>query len=374
MSFTFGVFVAPFHPPTESPTVALERDLELAEMLDRLDIDEIWVGEHHSGGWGTIASPEVFIAAAAERTQRIRLGTGVVSLPYHHPMHVASRIVLLDHLTRGRVTLGVGAGSLPSDACMLGIDPAARRRMMEESLAAIVHLLTDPEPLTASTDWFALRDATLQLRPYSPGGIPLAVASSASPSGMRLAGRYGAMPLSLAAFYPGGLEALPQQWDYAAEAAAEAGRELDRSAWRLVIPLHLAESREQALRDVRAGGLLLLRDYFKGTLGLPVHFEHPNPDADELEAMIAIGAAIVGTPDDCVEGIARLQEVTGGFGGILAVSADWAPRERIRESFELLARHVVPRLRGSTLSLERSQRSVAERRDELMAMTQPVAR
>ncbi len=102
--------------------------------------DEAWFGEHHSGGYELIACPEVFIAAAAERTKHIRLGTGVVSLPYHHPLMVADRWVLLDHLTRGRVMFGTGPGALPSDAYMMGIDPIEQRRMMQESLEAILAL------------------------------------------------------------------------------------------------------------------------------------------------------------------------------------------------------------------------------------------
>ena len=106
----FGAFIAPFHPTGQNPTLALERDLALIEHLDRLGFDEAWIGEHHSGGYEIIASPEIFIATAAQRTQRIKLGTGVVSLPYHHPFMVAQRLVLLDHLTHGRVMLGVGPG------------------------------------------------------------------------------------------------------------------------------------------------------------------------------------------------------------------------------------------------------------------------
>ena len=76
----FGVFVTPFHPVGQSPTAALEYDLERTVALDRLGYDEVWFGEHHSCGYELIACPEVFIAAAAERTKHIRLGTGVVEV------------------------------------------------------------------------------------------------------------------------------------------------------------------------------------------------------------------------------------------------------------------------------------------------------
>ena len=130
----FGVFIAPFHEPGQDPTLALERDLELIQHVDRLGFHEAWVGEHHSTGWETIASPELFLAVAAERTKHIRLGTGAVSLPYHHPLMVADRICLLDHLTRGRINLGVGPGGHLTDAVMLGLDINELRPQMAEAL------------------------------------------------------------------------------------------------------------------------------------------------------------------------------------------------------------------------------------------------
>src|SRR5207244_1353352 len=181
-NMTFGTFMAPFHRVGENPTLALERDLELIEWLDDLGFDEAWIGEHHSGGWETIASPEVFIATAAGRTRHIRLGTGVVSLPYHHPWLVADRMVLLDHLTRGRVIFGAGPGALPTDAYIMGIDPVEQRRMMEESLDAILALLRSEEPVSRQTDWFTMREARLQMRPFTRPHFEVAVAAMVSPS------------------------------------------------------------------------------------------------------------------------------------------------------------------------------------------------
>ena len=189
----FGVFITPFHPVGQSPTVALEYDLERTVALDRLGYDEVWFGEHHSGGYELIACPEVFIAAAAERTKHIRLGTGVVSLPYHHPLMVADRWVLLDHLTRGRVMFGTGPGALPSDAYMMGIDPVEQRRMMQESLEAILALFraAPEERINRHSDWFTLRDAQLHIRPYTWPYPEISTAAMISPSGPRLAGRAG---------------------------------------------------------------------------------------------------------------------------------------------------------------------------------------
>ena len=179
MHMRFGTFMAPFHPPDHNPTLSLENDLQLLEHMDALGFDEAWIGEHHSAGSEIIASPEIFIMAAAERTKNIRLGTGVVSLPYHNPLWVAERIVLLDHLTRGRVMLGVGPGALPTDAAMLGLEPAEMRPLLEEYMAVLMHLLTSDEPISYSSDRLTLNDARLHLRPYSDPLFDVAVAAVA---------------------------------------------------------------------------------------------------------------------------------------------------------------------------------------------------
>src|SRR6266849_9413090 len=159
----FGVFLAPHHPIGEHPTLQLQRDLELAAWLDELGYDEFWVGEHHSAGWETIASPEMFLVAVAERTHRIKLGTGVVSLPYHHPFNVAQRIVQLDHMSRGRAIFGSGPGALPSDAHTLGINPMVQRDRQDEALGVIIRLLRGEERFSYESEWFTLRDARLQI-------------------------------------------------------------------------------------------------------------------------------------------------------------------------------------------------------------------
>src|ERR1700678_1668241 len=182
-----GIFLAPFHALNENPILALERDMELLQHLDALNYSEAWIGEHHSGGFEIIGSPEMFIAAAAERTRHIRLGTGVVSLPYHNPFIVADRMVQLDYQTRGRAMLGVGPGSLVHDAKKIGIDPGDQRRMMNEALDVIVALLNG-ESVTEKTDWFDLHDAVLQLPPYTRPRMEMAVAAARSPAGALAAG------------------------------------------------------------------------------------------------------------------------------------------------------------------------------------------
>ena len=326
----FGIFMGPFHRVGENPTLALDRDLELIQWLDALGYDEAYIDEHHSAGWETIGSPEVFIATAAESTRQIRLGTGVISLPYHHPYMVASRMVQLDHLAKGRVILGVGPGALSSDAVMLGINLERQRAMMDESLDVIMRLFAGIEPVTQKSDWFELREAVLQLRPYQLPHIPVAVASAQSPAGPPLADKHGASILSLSV--PRDTvrrTSLAERWSIAEETAAEHGKTMRREDWQLVIPCHLAETREEAIEDVRLGGGRLISEYFGQILGNEV----PDMPASQIvDHMVENHQWIVGTPEDAIEGINRLQEISGGFGGLMVLVADWAPRKKILHS------------------------------------------
>jgi len=361
MRMKFGIFLAPFHQLGENPTLAIERDFKLIELLDELDYDEAWIGEHHSAGWETIASPEVFIAAAAQRTRHIKLGTGVVSLPYHHPLILADRMVLLDHITRGRAMLGVGPGALYTDALMLGIDPTRQRQMMSEAMDAIMALLTSDEPVTRRTDWFELVDGRLQLKSYSEPHLPIVVASVQSPAGVELAGKYGAGILSAAARVgERGLVDLREQWQIAEQTAAAHGKTMRREEWRLSMPIHLSDSRKQALADVRETGGHYWIDYMQRAVG---HEAPPGPPETIIEQMMEGGSVVVGTPDDLIATIERSQETTGGFGGLLVRAHEWTTWDKTRYSYELLARYVMPRYQGSLHALEASYQDACARVD-----------
>ena len=354
---SFGIFMAPFHRVGENPRLALRRDLELIEWLDQLGYDEAWVGEHHSAGWEIIADPALMIAAAAERTKHIKLGAGVVSLPYHHPLMVADRFVQLDYMTNGRVMLGVGPGALSSDAYMMGIEPTTQRPRMEESLAVIMRLLAG-EVVDHQSDWFELRSARLQLLPYTKPHFPVAVASQISPSGFVAAGKHGVGVLSLGAGMVGGKESLRANWAIAERNAAEHGTTMDRSQWRLVMPGYLAETRAEAIGDIEAGRRRESIGYFQDTLGRPFE-ETP------LEQLIENDVALIGSPEDAIAAIERLLEATGGFGGVLFVANEWTTREKTRHSFELFARYVMPRFQNVLAPIEGSQQWVASHRREI---------
>lgn len=359
----FGIFMAPFHPNGQNPTYALERDLDLVVHLDRLGFDEAWFGEHHSAGYEIIASPELFIATAAERTRHIRLGTGVVSLPYHHPFMVAQRIVQLDHLTRGRVMLGVGPGALPSDAFMLGIDPAQQRARMEEALDVILELFRSDEPVTRETEWFTLRNARLHLEPYTKPHPEVAVAAMISPSGPRAAGKYGCSLLSIGATQRAGIDFLGQAWQVMEERSAEFGNDADRTQWRLVSQVHVAETREQAYEDVLYG-LPAYMEYFQKVAALPMVPEGSSDHPADL--LNNTGAAVVGTVDDLADFIDNLIEQSGGFGTLLFQAHEWANPAATARSYELIAQHLFARYQGSGDRPTASREWVSANRAEFM--------
>jgi limonene 1,2-monooxygenase len=337
----FGIFLAPFHEVDENPTLALERDFQLIEHLDKLGYDEAWIGEHHSGGLELIASPELFIAAAALRTSNIRLGTGVSSVPYHHPLVLTDRMIQLDHQTRGRAMFGIGAGALPSDAHMMGIDPLVIRERMQEALDDIIALMQG-EVVTNKTDWYVLQDGRIQLPPYTKPNMEMAVASVVSPSGALTAGKHGLGLLSVAATAKAGFEALASNWKIYSDTAAEHGHQADRDRWRLVGPVHIAETREKAHENVRFG-LQRWIQYFNKVGALPLTTTGEGDLSDDIEEMVESGLAVIGTPDDLIAQLERLEKATGGFGVFLDFAHNWADFEATKRSYELIARYVMPR-------------------------------
>jgi limonene 1,2-monooxygenase len=353
-----GVFMAPFHAMNKDPTLAMQRDLELMEWLDKLGFEEAWIGEHHSAGFETIASPELFIAAAAERTKRIRLGTGVVSLPYHNPLMVANRIIQLDHMTRGRIMFGAGPGLLASDSAMLGIDPLVQRDRMVEALDVILRLFAG-ETVTAKTDWFTLIEARTHLLPFTQPRPETCVASALTPSGGRIAGRYGLGMLCVAVGIIEGVDILKSNWETACETARQHGREMDRKDLRVVRPMHIAETREEAAAQCREG----LQTYLNYMNNISQRYDVPAGD-DVVDWWNRNGHGVIGTPDDAIAAIQEIYDAQGEFGCVLNLPNNIADWPQTKRSFELYANHVMPHFRGSNRSRIASYNWVTEHEGE----------
>lgn len=351
-----GIFLAPFHPIDESPTLALERDLQLASYVDDLGFDEFWYGEHHSGGYELSASPELMIAAAAQRTKRIKLGTGVISLPYHNPLMTANRIAQLDHLTFGRLIFGAGPGLLVSDAHMLGLDAVASRAKLDEGLSVITRLLAG-EWITEQSSWYNLRDAHCQVLPYNRD-LELCVASTFSPNGGVLAAKYDAGMLCLASTMYQGFDALSTNWRIAQEESAKRGRVMSPSRIRCATEMHIAETRDKAMDQAREGYeryLLYIKNQSEQLADSPAHHT--------LEELIERQEIVIGTPDDAVAQIRRLEQKVPDFGCLLLLEKNWANPTDTRRSYEMLARYVLPEINGDNAARQKSYDWCREKRD-----------
>lgn len=351
----FGAFIAPYQPASGNPTLQLRRNISLAQHLDELGFDEIWYGEHHSGGLEIIAAPDVMIAAAAEHVDHIRFGTGVTSLPFHHPLIAADRICQLDHQTRGRVIFGTGPGVLATDSHMMGIDPTSQREMQAESLDAIVPLLRG-ETVSTETSWYTLNDAQLHLRPYQPGGLEVVAASTISPSGSVLAAKHGLSLMSLAAGDSAGFDALDTNWDIYEKESLVKGHLPSRDRWRLVSSLFLADTEKEARAAVRRGVLEMTR-YIERTY-VTSFLKEDSADAAidrwTNEGLPGFGKLILGSPADAIDHIESLQKKTGGFGTYLINAHDMSSWEARKRSFELFALEVMPHFQGSNRGREAS--------------------
>ena len=354
----FGIFLAPFHALNENPTNALDRDFELIEHLDRLGYDEAWIGEHHSGGFEIIASPEVFMAAAFERTKNIRIGTGVVSLPYHHPFMAVDRMIQLDHQSKGRAMFGVGPGALVGDAFRMGIDPSTQRDRMNEALDVILPLLRG-EIVSKKTDWFEVREAQIQLPCYTQPHIEMAVACARSPSGALAAGKHGLGMLSIGGTSDDALTHHASNWKICEETATANKKHVDRKNWRVVTLAHIADTREQALENVKFGIEQFAR-YFREIATFPIV---PDNIHNAAEYLMENNMACIGTPDDAIKYIEKLQIGTGGFGAYMELAHNWADWQATKRHYELMSRYVAPHFQGLNSLRQASYNYSFENRD-----------
>lgn len=357
----FSIFMMPLHHPTENPSLAFERDIDLIRYCDELGYDEFFIGEHHSGGWETMPAPEMALAKASAHAHRIRLGTSVISVPFHHPFHVAERMAFLDHLTRGRAILGVGPCALVTDKNLFGLSTDRLYPMMAESVEIIVRLLESAEPIDYDGQFWKIKQMRLQLRSYQQPRMPLAIASSGNPISLELAGKHGMLFLSPAGKNVRNNQTKAEQWKKVETIAAQHGTPTSRDSWRIATCVYLAERREEAWRDVEAS---IARDlqYF-AAIGLKAPYEaYPGQPLGEITARSGADRRdwIIGTPDDAIAHIERMQAETGGFGGLMLATHEWAATDKLRRSYELFARYVMPYFRGHTAGYQDEWRRIQE--------------
>lgn len=359
----FSFFMMPVHHPSENPALAFQRDISFIHLADELGFDEFFIGEHHSGGWETMPAPEMALSMAAAKAQRIMLGTSVIDLPFHHPFHVAERIAFLDHLTGGRAILGIGPSNLVTDKQLFALPQERLYPMMKESLEVIVRLLDSPEPFDHDGEFWSFRDMRLQLRSFQQPRLPLAIAStSGSDAVLDLAARFDMHLWSTVG------KNRPtdhkNNWSRLEAAASRYGNTVSRDNWRIASSFYIAETREQAWAEVEEG-IMREAEYFSA-IGLKAAYEeYSGQPFSEFTARSCADRRefVVGTPDDAIAWIEEKQEATGGVGGLMLTTHEWADTARLRRSIEMFARYVMPHFRGHTATYQDEWRRIKEERD-----------
>lgn len=345
----FGLFTMPEHPPWENWTLSYDRDVEEAVLAEKLGFSEYWVGEHHTGSYENVPVPEYLIAKISAVTDNIRLGPGTVNLPYHDPFLVAERLAFLDQLTKGRVIYGYGGGGLPSDMEMFSIDGDDQRPMIAEAIDIIQTYTAAEEPTSYDGEYWSYDDRIVQVPPYQKQPEE-AIAGLTRTTSYEMAAEQGMGALSVY-FTPIEAEKNPNapdlkdHADAMVEAAERSGMDPQavRDEWRIVREVYVAESKEEAIEDIRKGVEKSYGYLIDLGLGALMKKDETMPDEElTFEWMIENIPWIIGSPEDCISQIKTLYDEVGGFGTLVLNSRDWVPTDKHERSLELFARQVMP--------------------------------
>ena len=362
-----GLFSMPCHPPHRKHAETFDEDLELLVLADQLGFDEAWLGEHYTSTWENIPAPDLTLAQALLKTQRIKLGTGVSCIPNHNPAQLAHRIAQLDVMARGRFMWGVGVGAFPGDATLFEVpQDGTHRRVSHENVEAVLRIwaegdrggftwrsenpqynFTVPQP----EPW---RGIGFHMKPWTRPHPPIAVAGlSKSSTTLRWAGEHGWIPMSIHFLNP---QDLRGHWSAYEESARASGHTPRRSEWRLCRDLYVADTDAQARREVMEGSMAhAYKEYFFplvtsfGMAGLWKDREEMKDEEVTLDYLLE-NRWFVGSPDTVARRLRALYDAVGGFGGVLMLCYDWegANGPRWRRSMELLAKKVLPQLKDLT--------------------------
>ena len=357
----FSFFMMPTHHPAENPTLAFHRDIDLIPFAESLGYDSFHIGEHHSGGWESIPSPEMALSMAAAKTGRIRLGTSVTNLPFHHPFQVAERIAFLDHLSYGRAILGIGPSSLVTDKKLFNIDSGRARRMMSEAADVIVRLLEADDPISHKGEFWQFDDMRLQLKSYQQPRLPMALPTTGGLEGLDLAARHDMELWTPCGLNRPGGGVFTSLWSDFEKACGREGKTANRNSWHLVSSFYLAESREKAWADVREG-LMRETGYFLSIGFKSLYQAYPDQPISEITAESAAERRdwVIGTPDDAIAWIKNKIEQNGQFGGVMLTTHEWAGSHKLKHSLELFARYVIPHFNSGRYNIKNEADVLAE--------------
>ena len=361
MPLKLGMFLTPGSNPNRPICDIISWNLEVIRKAEQYGYDEVWVGSHLTSHYSPIACPLQVIARASAETSRIMLGTGVTVLYQNHPLTVAAQLAQLDHMTRGRINFGFGAGATVSDKIMFGVDGPTSHDMSMEALDIILQAWSETGPrgfrgkywqVHPPVDAYSGGNYGWHYRPYTSYEPRIAFAGGfgATSSMLRLAGERGYIPMSLNFF----AAHLQGHWESVAQGARAAGRTPDRGRWRMLRDIFVADTDAEARRAVLDGFAgRFWNEYFK-PIAEKLNATHMfrRPDADqtaELTAQYLVDsrAWAVGSPATVAALVREQFETAGGFGTLLMLGSDYADEGERRKwfrSMELLATEVMPQL------------------------------
>jgi alkanesulfonate monooxygenase SsuD/methylene tetrahydromethanopterin reductase-like flavin-dependent oxidoreductase (luciferase family) len=348
-----GFFVVPFRLPGTDIKRGFDWDLQAVRWADEYGLSEAWFAEHYTLGWETSCAPELMIASAARETKNIRLAAGAHLLPYHNPIALAHRLMQLDHMTGGRLTVGVGAGAYPTDGELFGV--TNQREIMAEYLDIMKKIWTaDGEPFSYEGKYqkfsYPEYDEFLKgphWKPLQQPHPPIAMAGlSPSSTTMFEAGKNGYLPLS----FNVATDYLTGHWYKYVEGAESAGLTPDRNNWRVASNIFVADTDEEAFDAVLNGAMgrtytdWMIPSYTMGGM-LPIMAPGVKPE-DATAEYFARNRWIVGSVDTVLEKIDRDQKISGGFGTLVAMHFDYQDNpEPYRRHLELLGKEVLPQIK-----------------------------
>jgi alkanesulfonate monooxygenase SsuD/methylene tetrahydromethanopterin reductase-like flavin-dependent oxidoreductase (luciferase family) len=352
-----GFFIMPVHPPARNYAETLQEDRDAFILADKLGYTEGYCGEHLTDLAENIPSSLMFAASLAGFTSQIKLGTGVVNLPFSHPVIVAAQAALVDHLLQGRFLLGIGAGILRTDAEALELLDKDRGAMFAEAIDQILAIWSGEAPYdlkgkywnisTATTLWPELGLGNI-VKPYQKPHPPiLGTATDPNSKGLIALGRRGWWPISSHFLHA---NCLPSQWSNYAQGCAEGGHKADRANWRVARSIFVADDDKVA----RAYGgddanspyrfyMNQLTSKLKKAKRLGGFKARPDmADEDLTFDYIFDNVVIRGSVNRVVDGILALREKIGDFGTLLYCGKDWVDPALSRKSMELMAEKVMP--------------------------------
>ena len=356
-----GFFTMPSHPPECDYKKGHDWDLQVTRWCDELGYVEGWFGEHHTAPWEPHPSPDLLIAQALLQTKNIRLGPGGFLLPYHHPVELANRVAMLDHISDGRLNFGIAASGLPSDWAMFNVDGMSgqNREMTREALDIILRLWSATEPFDFKGKfWNVSMPPEMfgflrhHIKPKQLPHPPIGVAGlSKNSDTLKMAGEHGFIPMSLNLnpAYVG------SHWDSVEEGARRSGRTPSRRDWRMVREVFVAETDEEAWK-LSVGGMMgrMMREYFLpllGNFGFLEYLKHQPDvaDSDVTPEYCAKHNWLVGSPATVAEKIEKVYADVGGFGHLLVFGFDYQEKaEAWHTSLGMLKNEVMPRLKHLT--------------------------